>query len=121
MPEYQFQAPTHLPNAAVKAALIQTLLSEPNPTIAEGALDLDFFAVLADFEAQARRLGLSDTENPFRRISDQAVQFLQNNIKHCLTATDVPTEFAQAVGRFRHILKVAAYNPSLVPIAIRTL
>ena len=111
------------PGAAAQASaiLIASLLKQEQVELTADALNQEFFGVLADFEKQAVRSGLNGADNPFTQLSAELVQWMHQQAAGRRTATDVPAEFSEEIGRSRHMREEAAHNPGLLVIVVRML
>lgn len=111
------------PGAAAQASaiLIASLLKQEQVQLTADALNREFFGVLADFEKQAVRSGLSGADNPFTQLSAELVEWMNQQAAGRRTALDVPPEFAEEIGRSRHMREEAAHNPGLLVIVVRML
>ena len=107
--------------AQANAILIASLLKQEQVELTAEALNQEFFGVLADFEKQAARSGLSGADNPFTQLSAELVQWMQQQAAGRRTAPDVPPEFREEIGRARHMREEAAHNPGLLVIVVRML
>lgn len=111
------------PGAAAQASaiLIASLLKQEQVQLTADALNREFFGVLADFEKQAARSGLSGADNPFTQLSAELVEWMNQQAAGRRTAPDVTPEFAEEIGRSRHMREEAAHNPGLLVIVVRML
>lgn len=120
MTRFQIQTPDW-PDAADAAGLILQLLKQDVSDLDPARLDHTFFRVLANFEAQAAAAGMARADNPFRRMSDELVQWLHERTIAEMHVPDVPEEFAEDLGRFRHMTQEARHQPGMLVLAVRHL
>ena len=86
------------PAAQASALLIASLLKQEQVQLTADALNHEFFGVLADFEQQAARSGLSGADNPFTRLSAELVEWMNLQAAGRRTAPDVPPELGRRLG-----------------------
>ena len=120
MTRFQIQTPD-FPGAAAAAQLILKLLKQDAKDLDARMIDHTFFRVLADFEAQANAAGMPREDNPFRRMSDELVEWFDTQTPAGMQVSDVPEPFAEDIGRFRHMTQEAQHQPGMLVLAVRHL
>ena len=120
MTRFQIQTPD-FSGAAEAAQLILTLLKQEAKDLVALKIDHTFFRVLADFEAQAAAAGMPQEDNPFRRMSDELVEWFDTHTLAGMQVPDVPEPFAEDIGRFRHMTQEAQHQPGMLVLAVRHL